>query len=241
MVEALQIPVTAKMRLGWDDDNITAPDLARALADAGCATIFVHGRTRAQGFDGTVKLDGIRQVVEAVPNLPVVGNGDVTSAEAAKHMIEATGCAGVSIGRGAFYNPWIFKHTRHYIDTGELLPEPTFEERIRVLRRHYELMIEVFGEDRGSVMFRKVAPWYAKRFGPAKPFNKAIVQISTRDEFKNVLNDYLDWRTQFTDASGNLRPQYELEPLMASFMKDPETFVESRKSIPVPKGPVEVW
>ena len=156
-------------------------------------------------------------------------------------MFETTGCAGVSIGRGAFYNPWIFKHTRHYIETGELLPEPTFDERIRVLRRHYELMIEVFGEDRGSVMFRKVAPWYAKRFGPAKPFNNAIVQIRTRDEFENVLGDYLDWRTQFTDASGNLRPQYELEPLMASFMKDPETSVESRKSIPVPKGPVEVW
>lgn len=188
-----------------------------------------------------MKLDGIRRVVEAVPNLPVVGNGDVTSAEAAVHMFEATGCAGVSIGRGAFYNPWIFKHTRHYIETGELLPEPTFDERIRVLRRHYELMIEVFGEDRGSVMFRKVAPWYAKRFGPAKPFNNAIVQISTRDEFETVLVDYLAWRSQFTDATGNLQPQYELEPLMASFMKEPQNPVESRKSIPVPKGPVEVW
>jgi len=91
------------------------------------------------------------------------------------------------------------------------------------------------------VMFRKVAPWYAKRFGPAKPFNKAIVQISTPDEFEKVLSDYLDWRTQFTDTNGNLRPQYELEPLMASFMKDPDTSVENRKSIPVPKGPVEVW
>ena len=128
MVEALKIPVTAKMRLGWDDQNLTAPDLARTLADAGIAAIFVHGRTRAQGFEGTVNLDGIRKVVEAVPGLPVVGNGDVTTAEAAKHMFEATGCAGVSIGRGAFYNPWIFKHTQHYIKTGELLPEPTFDE-----------------------------------------------------------------------------------------------------------------
>ena len=109
------------------------------------------------------------------------------------------------------------------------------------MRRHYDLMVDVFGEDRGSVMFRKVAPWYAKRFGPAKPFNKAIVQISTRDEFENVLGDYLVWRTQFTDANGNLRPQYELEPLMASFMKGLESRVETRKSIPVPKGPVEVW
>ena len=141
MVEALQIPVTAKMRLGWDDDNITAPDLARALTDAGIAALFIHGRTRAQGFEGTVNLDGIRRVVEAVPGLPVVGNGDVTSAEAARHMFEATGCAGVSIGRGAFYNPWIFKHTRPFIETGELLSAPSFDERIRVLSRHYDLMV----------------------------------------------------------------------------------------------------
>jgi len=241
MVDALNIPVTAKMRLGWDDDNITAPDLARALADAGCATIFVHGRTRAQGFEGTVKLDGIRRVVEAVPNLPVVGNGDVTSAVAAAHMFEATGCAGVSIGRGAFYNPWIFKHTLHYIETGELLPEPSFDERICVLRRHYNLMVEVFGEDRGSVMFRKVAPWYAKRFGPAKPFNKAIVQISTRDEFETVLANYLDWRNQFTDSEGKLRSQYEIEPLMASFLRGNTSVKKSRETIPVPKGPIDKW
>jgi len=241
MVNALKIPVSAKMRLGWDDDNITAPDLARALEDAGIAAIFVHGRTRAQGFEGTVKLSGIRQVVEAINSVPVVGNGDITSPEAAMHMFEETGCAGVSIGRGAFYNPWIFKHTRHFIETGELLPEPTFDERIRVLRRHYDLMFEVFGENRGSVMFRKVAPWYAKRFGPAKPFNKAIVQISTREDFDRVLNGYLEWRARFTDDNGELLPQYELAPMMASFMQEPETAVEQRKAIPVPKGPVEVW
>jgi tRNA-dihydrouridine synthase B len=241
MVEALNIPITAKMRLGWDDDNITAPDLARALADAGIAALFIHGRTRAQGFEGTVNLDGIRRVVEAVPGLPVVGNGDVTSAEAAVHMLEATGCAGVSIGRGAFYNPWIFKHTHHFIETGKLLPEPTFDERIRILRRHYDLMVEVFGEDRGSVMFRKVAPWYAKRFGPAKPFNKAIVQISTRKDVELVLCEYLNWRDRFTDCDGQLLPQYELDPLMASFMNEPETAIEKRKAIPVPKGPVDVW
>ena len=241
MVDALKIPVTAKMRLGWDDQNLTAPDLARTLRDAGIAAIFVHGRTRAQGFEGTVNLDGIRKVVEAVPGLPVVGNGDVTTAEAAKRMFEATGCAGVSIGRGAFYNPWIFKHTQHAIETGEVLPEPTFDERIRVLRRHYDLMVEVFGENRGSVMFRKVAPWYAKRFGPAKPFNKAVVQISTREDFEIVLADYLDWREKFTDAEGQLLPQYQLPPMVASFMQEPETAVEKRKTIPVPKGPVEVW
>ena len=241
MVEALKIPVTAKMRLGWDEDNITAPDLARALEDAGIAAIFVHGRTRAQGFEGAVNLDGIGKVVEAVPGLPVVGNGDVTTPEAAKGMLEKTGCAGVSIGRGAFYNPWIFKHTRQYLETGKLPPEPSFNERLGVLRRHFELMTEVFGEDRGCVMFRKVAPWYAKRFGPVKPFNKAIVQIGSPDDFERVLADYLEWRTQFTDEEGRLLPQFEPAPLGSSSTQEEEPGTEARRAIPVPKGPVEVW
>src|SRR2546423_2690702 len=119
MVEAVKIPITAKMRLGWDDQNITAPELARALEDVGVAAIFVHGRTREQGFSGRVNLAGIKAVVQAVKTIPVIGNGDITTCEAAKHMIDTTGCAGVSIGRGAFYNPWIFLHTAHFLHTGE--------------------------------------------------------------------------------------------------------------------------
>jgi nifR3 family TIM-barrel protein len=180
MVDAVKIPVTAKMRLGWDEQNLTAPDLARALEDVGVGAIFVHGRTREQGFGGTVNLAGIRAVVQAVKTAPVIGNGDITTPQAAKKMLEETGCAGVSIGRGAFYNPWIFQHTLEYLTTGRLLPEPRFEERVLVMCRHFELMIQVFGEEHGCRMFRKVAPWYAKRFGPANEFNKRVVQIATR-------------------------------------------------------------
>ncbi|MBT3568070.1 MAG: tRNA dihydrouridine synthase DusB [Opitutae bacterium] len=242
MTDAISIPVTAKMRLGWDEENLTAPDLAKALEDAGVAAIFVHGRTRAQGFDGTVNLDGIRKVVEAVDNIPVIGNGDVTTVEAASVMIEKTGCAGVSVGRGAFYNPWIFSHISDYLKTGKTPPEPSFEERIRVLRRHYELMVEVFGEDRGSVTFRKVAPWYAKRFGPVKPFNQAIVRISTRADFERVLGEYLEWRKQFTNDAGELLPRYQLSPMVASFMQEEDEHRQTqRKTISVPKGPIEVW
>ena len=115
MAGAVRIPVSAKMRLGWDDRNITAPELARALEDAGVAAIFVHGRTREQGFGGTVNLAGIRAVVQAVKAIPVIGNGDIITPQAAKKMFDETGCAGVSIGRGAFYNPWIFRHTLHYL------------------------------------------------------------------------------------------------------------------------------
>ncbi len=240
MVNAVKIPVTVKMRLGWDDQNITAPDLARALEDAGVAAIFVHGRTREQGFGGRVKLHGIRAVVEAVRRIPVIGNGDVTTPEAAQMMFEETGCAGVSIGRGAFYNPWIFRHARQFLDTGVLPPEADFDERVRVMCRHLDLMVEIFGEELGCRMFRKVAPWYSKRFGPANEFNKKVVMMSTRAEFLEILERYRQWRGQFLDENGELKPGYRPAPMMASFMQEEEAEA-GRSAIPVPKGPVEVW
>jgi nifR3 family TIM-barrel protein len=259
MVNAVKIPVTAKMRLGWDDENLTAPDLARVLEDAGVAAIFVHGRTREQGFGGTVNLAGIRAVVQAVKNIPVIGNGDVTTPEAAKKMFVETGCAGVSIGRGAFYNPWIFQHTLEYLGRagspqpadgaigtsrptstdGALPPEPAFAERVRVMCRHLDLMIEVFSEEQGCRMFRKIAPWHARRFGPCREFNKRVVQVSSRAEFHDVLDNYTRWRQQFLDGNGELQPRFRPPPLVASFMREPIS--TQREHIPVPKGPVEVW
>jgi nifR3 family TIM-barrel protein len=239
MTDAVKIPVTAKMRLGWDDQNITAPELARTLEGVGVAAIFVHGRTREQGFSGHVKLAGIRAVAEAVKTIPVIGNGDVTTPEAAKMMFDQTGVAGVSIGRGAFYNPWIFAHTAHYLRTGELLAEPAFERRLEVMCRHLDLMIEVFGETHGCRMFRKVAPWYSKRFGPANEFNKRVVRLSSRSEFLEILASYRRWREQFLDEHGELRSQYRPSPLTPSFMEEPA--VARREQLPVPQGPVEVW
>ncbi len=299
MVNAVKIPVTAKMRLGWDDKNITAPDLARALEDVGVAAIFIHGRTREQGFSGTINLAGIRSVVQAVKTIPVIGNGDIITPQAAKKMFDETGCAGVSIGRGAFYDPWIFRRTLSYLNScqakateqnnvyarphpgplprGEggilsdaqpvessstqssvgfsavqnnepphvgsyeegLSPEPPFAERIRVMSRHLDLMVEVFGEELGCRMFRKVAPWYTKRFGPVAEFNRHVVRISTRQEYHTVLENYLRWRQQFLDDSGELKQKFQPPPLVASFMLEPQ--VANRQHIPVPKGPVEVW
>jgi nifR3 family TIM-barrel protein len=242
MVAAVNIPITAKMRLGWDDANLTAPDLARVLEDAGVAAIFVHGRTRAQGFAGTVNLGGIRAVVAAVKHIPVIGNGDVTTPEAARHMLAETGCAGVSIGRGAFYDPWIFRRTAHLLRTGEVLPEPDFTERLRVLGRHFDRYIEFYGEEHGARLFRKVAPWYAKRFGPAKPFKRSIIAIQSRADFTRAVTDYLAWRRQFCDERGALLPKFAPAPLVASFMRDPaEAAVLEREAIPVPRGPVERW
>ncbi len=272
MVGAVKIPVTAKMRLGWDDENLTAPDLACSLEDAGVAAIFVHGRTREQGFGGTVNLTGIRKVVEAVKNIPVIGNGDIITPQAAKKMFDETGCAGVSIGRGAFYDPWIFQRTLSYLNgragsplpsagnnevdgahgvsRPALQPEPSFAERVRVMCRHLDLMVEVFGEGLGCRMFRKVAPWYAKRFGPCHEFNKRVVQVSTRVEFNEVLENYIRWRQQFLDDTGELQPRFRPPPMVASFMRDEPACGDEaerrpastqREQIPVPKGPVEVW
>lgn len=244
MVNAVKIPVTAKMRLGWDEDNLTAPDLARVLEDVGVAAIFVHGRTRAQGFSGRVSLAGIRAVVEAVRNIPVIGNGDVTTPEGARQMRDETGCAGISIGRGAFYDPWIFRRTCHYFQTGELLPEPTFAERIRVMREHFERNCAFFGEEQGARLFRKVAPWYSKRFGPAKDFNRRIIRMASRADFEAAIAEYIAWRAPFCDADGNLLPRFAPGPMTPSFMKseaDTEAPGVSREAIPVPKGPVEVW
>lgn len=239
MVAAVKIPVTAKMRLGWDDNSLTAPELARALEEVGVAAIFIHGRTRQQGFGGTVNLAGIRAVVQAVKAIPVIGNGDVTTPEAAKKMIADTGCAGVSIGRGAFYNPWIFRDTQHLLQTGERLPEAGFEERVALMVRHLDLMIEVFGEKHGCVMFRKVAPWYAKRFGPCHEFNKQVVHIASKANFLSVLESYRKWRTQFLDERGELLLRFRPAPLVASFMQTANA--AERTALPVPKGPVETW
>jgi tRNA-dihydrouridine synthase B len=223
MVDAVKIPVTCKMRLGWDDANLTAPDLARALEAVGVAGITVHGRTRQQGFSGGVNLAGIRAVVEAV-KIPVTGNGDITTPRAAKRMFDETGCAAISIGRGAFYNPWIFRQ----IQTGEEY-EPTLDERLAVMSRHLDLMVEVFGENIGCRMFRKVALQYSKRFGPSKEFDKRVVLLETRAEFDEIVGAYQRWRAQFLDEHQQLRPQYEPRPL------------EEVSTIGVPRGPNELW
>ena len=242
MVTAVGIPVTAKMRLGWDADNITAPDLARALEDAGVAAVFIHGRTRAQGFSGLVNLAGIRAVAEAVRAIPVIGNGDITTPEAARLMLAETGCTGVSIGRGAFYDTWIFRRTDHYLRTGELLPEPRFAERLEVLRRHFGRYCEFYGEERGSRLFRKVAPWYAKRFGPAKTFKQAILTITSRADFERVVAEFLVWRAAFCDADGELRPKFQPAPMATTFgPAEGDAAVLGRSAIPVPRGPVENW
>jgi len=157
-------------------------------------------------------------------------------------MLDETGCAGVSIGRGAFYDPWIFRRTDQFLKTGVLLPEPDFAERMRVIRRHFDRYVEFYGETHGAKLFRKVAPWYAKRFGPAKIFKQRIISIASRADFAAALAEYLAWRKPFLRRARRTAPKYAPSPMVASFMRDPDDAASvQRNAIPVPKGPVEVW
>ncbi|MCF7668691.1 MAG: tRNA dihydrouridine synthase DusB [Verrucomicrobia bacterium] len=219
VVDAVNIPVTVKMRLGWDREQVIAPELAKALEDAGISALTVHGRTRDQGFGGDVDLSGIRNTVNAVSGIPVIGNGDVVSPAAAKTMMDETGCAGVAIGRGAFYNPWIFYQTERFLETGVLPPGPSINDIIDFMRRHLDLLIEVFGETSACRMFRKITPWYARLFGPSKEFRKLTANLASRQEFETAISRYLEWRKEFIDEDGKLNNKYLPEPPVASFMR----------------------
>ncbi|HEX4606725.1 MAG TPA: tRNA-dihydrouridine synthase family protein, partial [Urbifossiella sp.] len=157
VVEAVKVPVTVKMRLGWDDDNLTAPFFAREFEQAGVAALTIHGRTREQGFSGGVSHDGIRRVVEAVDRIPVYGNGDVRTIADAARMIEDTGCHGIALGRGALANPWVFRQFDSWVRAGHPGPRATYHERIGFMRLHLRRLVAWRGGERyGCVHFRKV-------------------------------------------------------------------------------------
>lgn len=142
VVNAVDVPVTVKVRSGWDENNLTAVEFARAAEKVGVKAVAVHARTASQGFTGEANWDMIRQVKEAVNNIPVIGNGDVNTPEDAERMLLETGCDGVMIGRAALGNPWIFKQIMHYLRTGEILPRATPREIAQVALRHAQLMVE---------------------------------------------------------------------------------------------------
>lgn len=189
VVQAVQIPVTVKMRLGWDAQNITAPAFARAFEQVGVAAIAIHGRTRAQGFSGQVSREGIRQVVAAVESIPVIGNGDVRTVADAEQMLRDTGCDGVSIGRGALANPWIFRQLQQWETTGQYDPPGDFDERLQLLKRQFEYVIELRGTDRAVPFFRKMAHWYLKAMRVPPVLRNKCQQVQTAAEFLAVLDD----------------------------------------------------
>jgi len=181
VVKAVEIPVTVKMRKGWSGKEVNAVELAKIVEQAGAAAVAVHGRTREQYYSGQADWEIIKKVKEHL-SIPVVGSGDVTTPQDARRMLEETGCDGVMIGRGALGNPWIFSRTIHYLRTGELLPPPIKEERLRVALHHFELLLQAKGEYIGTREMRKHAAWYTKGLPESAQLRKLINTANTKEE-----------------------------------------------------------
>ena len=188
------VPLTAKMRLGWDDGSIVAPYLAKRLEDAGVQLVTVHGRTTEMRFSGQARLDGIAAVVASVRSIPVIGNGDVRTPQDAKHMIDVTGCAGVMIGRGALSTPWLFRDTWSYLTTGEVPPPPSIEEKCRLMGEHFWNIVRFRSERSAVIEFRKRVSWYAKQMRPCKCLADPMRAIESGADFDDVVARFLEWR-----------------------------------------------
>ena len=185
VVKAVDIPVTVKMRAGWDEKEINAPYLAKICEQAGAAAVTVHGRTRAQMYAPPVNKDVIRDVKKAV-SIPVIGNGDVTDGTSAKELMEYTGCDAVSVGRGALGRPWVFSMINAYLNDGTVLPEPTLEQRMSVMLSHIEKLCKYKGDYIGMREARKHSAWYIKGMRGAAALRNEIVTIKSIDDLHRI-------------------------------------------------------
>lgn len=191
VVKQVQVPVTVKIRKGWDRNSINAVEIGRIAQEQGAAAIAVHGRTREEFYSGKADWDIIRQVKEAL-SIPVIGNGDIYSPQDAERMINETDCDAVLIGRGARGNPWIFKRTVEYLESGRIILEPTPKEKIELLLYHLDMEIQNKGEDIGIREMRKHASWYLKGLPGSSHVKSQIFTMTKREEIKALLNSYLD-------------------------------------------------
>lgn len=208
VVEAVKIPVTVKMRLGVELGNLIAPSLANAFQETGIQSITIHGRYRSQGFSGDVSLDGIAAVVQEASKIPVFANGDVTTLENARLMLERTEASGLSIGRGALHNPWIFKEIKENSSAN-----PSFQNRLDFMIRHLELLVELCGEKSACCQFRKIAPFYTRRMGPSREVNRQISQCTSLAQFHQIVEQYSKERLRFLDDAGELKHSYKPQPV----------------------------
>lgn len=190
VVNAVKIPVTVKMRLGWDDGSLIAPRLAAEMEDAGVCAITVHGRTAEQRFGGKVRLEGIRDVVRAVKRISVIGNGDVDSPAAAERMLRETGCAGVMIGRAALSDPWIFRDTLAVLRGGSTPGAPALTDRVAMMNDHFRGLVSRRGERTALIVFRQRFSWYASKLGPCPKLRKRMRGLGSAAEYEDVIGDF---------------------------------------------------
>jgi tRNA-dihydrouridine synthase B len=189
--EASSVPVTVKIRLGWDSTSITAVEQAQTAESAGIAAVTVHARTKCQGFSGCADWGMIKEVKRSV-GIPVIGNGDVRSAQDAKRMMEETGCDGVMIGRACQGNPWIFREAKGFLETGIMPEPPTLEERKSLMLRHLREMVKLLGETMGVREMRKHLSWYTKGLRNGAEFRTTVNELSRAAEVKEELNLFFD-------------------------------------------------
>lgn len=182
---AVSVPVTVKIRKGWDDNSVNAVELAEILEKNGAAAITVHGRTRKQMYSGTVDYDIIKKVKQAV-SVPVIGNGDITNEQSAAIMLEKTGCDAVMIGRGAFGNPWIFQQVNAYLSECRVIPPPSINEKMAVMLRHISKMIEYKGEYTAMREARHHAAYYTKELRGGAKFRKEMGSLETFEQLEEI-------------------------------------------------------
>lgn len=187
-VNAVQKPVTVKIRKGFDDDHVNAVEMAKIAEDAGAAAIAVHGRTREQYYAGKADWDIIRQVKEAV-SIPVIGNGDLLTPEDVTAMKEQTGCDGFMIARGAQGNPWIFRQILHYFETGEHLEKPSFAEVTQMILRHARMLMDFKGDYIGIREIRKHAAWYTAGYPHSSQLRVKINEVESYEELEELLTE----------------------------------------------------
>jgi nifR3 family TIM-barrel protein len=189
-------PVTVKTRLGWDDDTIRIQEVALMLQKLGVKALTVHARTRSQKYKGDARWDWLKKL-KNTPGLeiPIIGNGDVTSPELAKQMFEETGVDGVMIGRGAIGNPWIFEQTRHFLETGEKLPEPTLEEKLNICAEQLRLSVEHQGEQYGVIIMKKHYGQYLKGIRNGKKLRMQLMEHKTMDPILEILLNFKEEKT----------------------------------------------
>ena len=186
VVQAVEIPVTVKIRSGFDSEHINAVEIAKIAEDAGASAVTVHGRTRAQFYAPPVDLDIIRSVKQAV-SIPVIANGDVTDALSAKRMYDLTGADYIMIGRGALGNPWVFREVNAYLSEGRLLPPPDPDEKLDVLYRHISRLVELKGEYIGMREARKHTAYYIKGVKGAAKLRSLAFSMETLDDLKRLV------------------------------------------------------